>query len=583
MLCSVRSKLFVLVGLALVPAALSLAVAARGERDQAVRDAETRLLHGASLFAGEHENLVDGAEQLLRAMRGDPALRDPAACADRLRETLAASGRYMNFLVFDAEGRLVCDALETSKALNIQDRPYFQKALAGRFVVGDYTMTRTGRGAVLPLAVGLADEDGMPGRVLVAGMHLEWLKDYAARLDLPPGAELMVFDRQGCILVGSRPGTRPAWWPTVRFTGGTALVDVEAHRFGIAGVDGGRLYVAVGLPRRGIEAIGRNHLQAALLGLVATLLVGLVLSAVFADRTIVRRVEGLTRFAEAARAGAAGEPPTIRGNDEIGRLGVALAHMVRELERRIAQITASEAIQRRLAEQDMLIPDLLNRRAFVERFDARAAASRVDDTLHALLMIDLDRFKPINDTYGHGVGDRLLVAVGDRLRRAVRASDPVARLGGDEFAVLLGNLRHADNAETIAAKIVRDLQRPFDIDGLTFEIGASMGWFFARATPIRPSSSCNSPTPPSIRPRRPAVAATSSSTPTCASRRRNGLASRPTCAAPSMPASSSCTISPRSALRPARSSESRRCCAGSTPRWACSARPPSSRWRRRAA
>ncbi len=473
MLSSIRSKLFILVALALIPAALSLAVAARGERDQAVRDAETRLLHNALLLAGEHENLVDGAEQLLRAMRGDPALRDPAACAEHLRESLAASGRYMNFLVFDAQGRLVCDALETSRALNIQDRPYFQEALAGRFIVGDYTITRTGRGPVLPLAIRLPDEGGRPGRVLVAGLHLEWLKDYEERLALPPGAELMVFDRQGCVLVGGRPGTRPAWWPKARFTGGAALVDTEAHRFGIAGVDGGRLHVAVGLPRRDIVAAGQSHLRAALLGLAATLLAGLVLSAVFADRAIVRRAEALTRFAEAARGGSAGDPPAIRGNDEIGRLGAALAHMVGELERRIAQITANEATQRRLAEQDMLIPDLLNRRAFVERLDAHMSAPHGEDT--ALLLIDLDRFKAINDTYGHGVGDRLLVAVAGRLRRAVRGSDPVARLGGDEFAVLLENLRRADDAEAIVTKIVHDLQRSFDIDGLILEIGASIG------------------------------------------------------------------------------------------------------------
>ena len=475
MLSSIRSKLFVLVGLALVPAALSLAVAARGERDQAVRDAGKRLLHSSLLLAGEHENFVDGTELLLKAMRGNPALRNPDACADHLREALTASKRYVNFLVFDAEGRLVCDALETSGSLNIQDRPYFQEAITGRFVVGDYTLTRTGRGPVLPLAIDLLDARGRPSHVLVTGLHLEWLQDYEARLALPPGAGLLVFDRRGCILVGGRPGTRPAWWPEVRFTDGTAMIDVEGQRFRIASVDDGRLYVAVGLPRRDIEAAGQSHLRAALLGLVATLLAGLVLSALFADRAIVRRVEALTRFAEAARAGRAGGPPLTRGNDEIGRLGAALAHMVRELERRIVQITASEATQRRLAEQDMLIPDLLNRRAFVERLDARMAAPRGGDTLTALLLIDLDRFKPINDTYGHGVGDKLLMAVGERLRCAVRVGDPVARLGGDEFAIILGGLRHADNTETVATKIVHDLQRPFDIDGLTLEIGASMG------------------------------------------------------------------------------------------------------------
>jgi diguanylate cyclase (GGDEF)-like protein/PAS domain S-box-containing protein len=98
----------------------------------------------------------------------------------------------------------------------------------------------------------------------------------------------------------------------------------------------------------------------------------------------------------------------------------------------------------------------------------------------ALLMIDLDRFKPINDEYGHATGDALLVAVARRLQKVLRPSDLVARLGGDEFAVVLPEVRDEDGARTVARKIVNALGEPFPIDGKLLVIGASAGVALSR-------------------------------------------------------------------------------------------------------
>ena len=107
----------------------------------------------------------------------------------------------------------------------------------------------------------------------------------------------------------------------------------------------------------------------------------------------------------------------------------------------------------------------------------RDGASR-DDASLALVMLDLDRFKSINDTLGHAVGDRLLILVAERLRRACRATDTVVRLGGDEFAVLhpcAAGAAGAAAAEALAARAVELLGRPFLIGGQQIDVGASAG------------------------------------------------------------------------------------------------------------
>jgi diguanylate cyclase len=93
----------------------------------------------------------------------------------------------------------------------------------------------------------------------------------------------------------------------------------------------------------------------------------------------------------------------------------------------------------------------------------------------ALALIDLDRFKEVNDTLGHHYGDQLLVQVGERLQAALRQVDTVARLGGDEFAVLLPRIETGEGAVTVARKLQAALEEPFVLEGLTLDVEASIG------------------------------------------------------------------------------------------------------------
>jgi diguanylate cyclase len=133
--------------------------------------------------------------------------------------------------------------------------------------------------------------------------------------------------------------------------------------------------------------------------------------------------------------------------------------------------------QRRLVRQALQDPltGLPNRELFADRVGQAIRTGGRELHPAALLLLDLDRFKEVNDTLGHRYGDQLLVQVGQRLRTALREVDTVARLGGDEFAVLLPKIGTAEGAVTVATKLQAALQEPFLLEGLSLEVEASIG------------------------------------------------------------------------------------------------------------
>ncbi len=118
---------------------------------------------------------------------------------------------------------------------------------------------------------------------------------------------------------------------------------------------------------------------------------------------------------------------------------------------------------------------LPNRTLLMDRLEHAIIASRRDGKPLALLLLDLDRFKEINDTLGHAVGDSLLTEVGKILSEPLRESDTVARLGGDEFAILLPSVSGLAQARDIAERVAGVLARPFPVEGITVEVGVSIG------------------------------------------------------------------------------------------------------------
>jgi diguanylate cyclase (GGDEF)-like protein len=121
------------------------------------------------------------------------------------------------------------------------------------------------------------------------------------------------------------------------------------------------------------------------------------------------------------------------------------------------------------------LTDLCNRRLLTDRLTQTLAYCRRRERRCALLFVDLDHFKVVNDAHGHEVGDLLLVQVAQRLRSCVRAEDTVARTGGDEFVILLAETSTAEDALVIAEKIRSVIALPFETRGIGLKIGSSIG------------------------------------------------------------------------------------------------------------
>jgi len=159
-------------------------------------------------------------------------------------------------------------------------------------------------------------------------------------------------------------------------------------------------------------------------------------------------------------------------HDEAGKV-IGLVGVTRE----INEMRQTEVALQHLATHDALT-DLPNRFLLVDRLNQLLSRAHRSNTAFAVLFMDIDRFKDVNDSRGHEVGDLLLRAVAQRLATSVRASDTVARMGGDEFVILLETVRASDEADTVALKVAETVAKPFTIEGQVVSTSVSIGVSF---------------------------------------------------------------------------------------------------------
>lgn len=186
---------------------------------------------------------------------------------------------------------------------------------------------------------------------------------------------------------------------------------------------------------------------------------GLPLGEISALEVDGRRIDGAEFHLE---LGVTGLPS---GNREQGYLLTARDVSIRK---------ANEETIYRQANFDFLT-NLPNRMMFSERLSTEISRCKREETQLALMFIDLDGFKKINDTLGHDAGDQLIRTAGQRLYASVREVDTVARLGGDEFTIILPGIKSAHDSEIVAQKILNSLSQPYDIDGVEVVVSGSIG------------------------------------------------------------------------------------------------------------
>ncbi|HEY0338827.1 MAG TPA: diguanylate cyclase, partial [Burkholderiales bacterium] len=210
-----------------------------------------------------------------------------------------------------------------------------------------------------------------------------------------------------------------------------------------------------------------RKLQAILLGLGFISLLATVVASAFIARSMTRPISVLSEVAQKIEQGDYSQPIEIDRADEIGRLASALNHMRQGIAAREAKIGD-------MAHRDVLT-GLPNRALFHDRVEQAIKGAARGNQTPTILLMDLDRFKDVNDTLGHHVGDLLLQEIAARCAAVLlRESDTVARLGGDEFAILLpvGDIH---GAQVIARKILSALEQPMTLEGQQVIVGGSIG------------------------------------------------------------------------------------------------------------
>lgn len=278
-----------------------------------------------------------------------------------------------------------------------------------------------------------------------------------------PGTRDVVEGRASKLLIEVRDG-RYADTPMVAtFTSNRVKVSSDEER----------LTLGLAQPLAAVLAQA-DRLGSVVLQLVAGLCLVCLLLAVLVARAVTRPINSMStavqRFADSHQLAPL---PTER-QDEIGVLARSVSHMQDEIRQQFEALQTNRKELEHLARHDVLT-GLPNRRAFQERLELTLVRSQRSGERFALLFIDVDNFKGINDRWGHEGGDAALKIVALRLSTATRKADAVARMGGDEFVVLLDNPTHREDIVNIAEKLLESVRAPILYEGNEMQVGFSIG------------------------------------------------------------------------------------------------------------
>ncbi|MCV2367876.1 diguanylate cyclase domain-containing protein [Roseateles oligotrophus] len=233
--------------------------------------------------------------------------------------------------------------------------------------------------------------------------------------------------------------------------------------------------LVLGLAQPLAEVLSRSQpLASELLQIVSLLCLLCLLLAAGLARAITRPINAVSAAAQRFAEGLPPGPLPLARKDELGSLARSFAWMQGQISEQMADLLRKQEALEHLAQHDMLT-GLPNRRLLEVRLDGFIAAARRHGGGVCVLFIDLDRFKVLNDRYGHDAGDAVLKIIAERLLGMMREVDTVARLGGDEFVVLLEAQTSMDHVAAIAEKLLSGLTAPIAYQGHELALGASIG------------------------------------------------------------------------------------------------------------
>lgn len=370
-----------------------------------------------------------------------------------LNPQLVEDGAYVRAALFKADGSLAYSSAKQEKEPELE--PLVMQAMK-MSVTGNHGML-VGQPPVsaryawrLPILVPLdggSQPEGYYGAIIDLGYFLTQYRD----VELGAGGSVEILHQDGRILAVLKDGNLSSL-STLRSSGSTHDQTVSLARgsadlslTSVRALDRHPVLVAVSYdPENVLEKLEEQH------------------------QTYVAKSTAVSVLILLMTAGA------VFGLKRQHRLYAAMTVSQQENVKLIGLLEQEKRRAMELASHDYLT-GIPNRRFFTELATNELKRARRSRNLYALLFLDLDRFKSINDELGHAVGDLLLKAVASRLRDSLREYDLVARLGGDEFSVLLSEMRSEEHVSQVAAKLASDLSQPYLLDGRMVETSPSIG------------------------------------------------------------------------------------------------------------
>jgi len=471
---SLRSLLLIAAAIGLIPLSALDIARLNHAKDVALAQAERDMVELARVASVRHSEVIQSSYGLLNVLANIPAVRQAGAgCSQILSDLKAAHEQMTNLLVVDATGHGVCGTGDPAK-FSISGRNYFLEMKRTKsFTVSNVLIGERSKRHLVAAALPLLDDAGEVERALVIGIDLSWMKQLATQTAAIHGASVYVVDRDGAPISASTFSSSAKEVPPKELDGflaglakapvGTLLTDKpsgETTVFGIERLADIGVTVAVGVSRAMVFAPIERAFWVDLMLLVAVAFGSFGITVIFVELGVSR---GLRHIHQAARAMAAGNlherakvPPSVR---EIENLATSFNSMVTQLEG--------------LAYHDRLTG--LGNRRLLERYLANATRTRAFGPF-AVLAIDLDEFKPVNDAFGHRAGDEVLTQVAERLTGNAAEADLVVRVGGDEFILVLHESSH--DAARIANRLRDAIARPYAVEGVEVNIGCCIGVAF---------------------------------------------------------------------------------------------------------
>ena len=228
-----------------------------------------------------------------------------------------------------------------------------------------------------------------------------------------------------------------------------------------------------GTPKHALNQLLKNNLITQI-GVAILALAADIILAVMLTRAIANPIKKLQQITQQFAAGHLTTRAEGFANDEVGQLADDFNQMADSIVDTLGSKSRVEDMLRHTSLHDSLT-DLPNRAFFMERLEHTVQWSAQVKSQFAILFCDLNRFKIINDSLGHLIGDQLLIATAQRLKSVLRANDMLARLGGDEFTILVDNIHALPEAIGVAERINLALSKPFNLKGHEVSVGTSIG------------------------------------------------------------------------------------------------------------